>query len=292
MPRGTWSTRRFLHTPPTQTPAELKGDRRVISPKHRSNHRHRSNPRRLGAQDSRTQTYRLPSLCSEESFFLRCPPALRSHGEVHCRFFHGGLLQCCLHGRIEGCRSLLFGQQQTQSRLGRLMRVADFNNTTSSTTGTSDRRDCFAASRATRRQRSTRAGAAWTRCFSLRRAVIGINLSAPSSVAFSMIHSMRSNLKIESKSVTGSAGLRFHLGDQRKSHRVSTDPGNDSTPYAIPRHHVTLHAGLRTQHPNQVSRLLPLERSGAVVPVVGNPPPSRHRSTVSSERCHGPVPLW
>src|ERR1700723_1995828 len=77
--------------------------------------------------------------------------------------------------------------------------------------------------------------------------------------------------------------LRFYLRDQREPHGVPTDTGDDGTPHAITRDHVTLHAGLRTQHANQVSRLLSLERSAAVVPVVGNPPPSRHRSTVSSE---------
>src|ERR1700753_2840041 len=71
--------------------------------------------------------------------------------------------------------------------------------------------------------------------------------------------------------------LSFHFSEQRELHRISTDSRYDSAPYATPRHHVTFHAGLRTQHSNQVLCLFALERSAAVVPIIGNPPSSRHR---------------
>ena len=72
--------------------------------------------------------------------------------------------------------------------------------------GTSDRRDCCDASRAIRRHRSTRFIAACARCLSVLLAITGTIAATPSSVAFSIAHSMWSNLKIDITSVTGIAG--------------------------------------------------------------------------------------
>src|SRR6201992_4166601 len=46
--------------------------------------------------------------------------------------------------------------------------------------------------------------------------------------------------------------LSFHFSEQRELHRISTDSRYDSAPYAIPRHHVTFHAGFSAQPPDQV----------------------------------------
>src|ERR1700678_1617471 len=77
--------------------------------------------------------------------------------------------------------------------------------------------------------------------------------------------------------------LCFYLREQRKAHRISTDPGNDGTPHPVPRNHVTFHAGLRAQHSNQVSCLLAPKGSAGVIPFIGNPPSSRHSATASSK---------
>ncbi len=60
--------------------------------------------------------------------------------------------------------------------------------------GMRTRRDCWLLSRATRAQRSLRFAEASKRPFSVRAASTGRMRSTPSSVAFSMIHSKRSNL--------------------------------------------------------------------------------------------------
>ena len=67
-------------------------------------------------------------------------------------------------------------------------------------TGTA-RRDCSAACSASRFQRSARFTDAEARCVSVRRAITGTIFETPSSVAFSIAHSMRSNLKMESSRV-------------------------------------------------------------------------------------------
>ena len=79
----------------------------------------------------------------------------------------------------------------------RRMRVGDFScsracfrGVGSMMSGISVRRDCLLASRAMRRQRSDRLRADWARCFSVRRARMGVMRAMPSSVAFSMAHSM------------------------------------------------------------------------------------------------------
>src|ERR1700722_1399217 len=77
--------------------------------------------------------------------------------------------------------------------------------------------------------------------------------------------------------------LCFYLRQQRKAHRISSDPGNDGTPHPVPRNHLALHPGLRAQHTNQVCRLLTLEGSAGLVPFVGDPSSSRHGATVSSK---------
>ena len=69
------------------------------------------------------------------------------------------------------------------------------------------RRDCSDASRAMRRQRSTRFSAAIARCFSVRRAITGTIVVTFSSVHFSIAHSMRSNLKIASNRAIGAPSL-------------------------------------------------------------------------------------
>ena len=95
---------------------------------------------------------------------------------------------------------------------------------------TSERRACFDASSAIRRHRSTRLAAACARCFSLRRAITGTMHSAPSSVAFSIAHSMRSNLKTESSSVTGERGISLHFGDQVEPNRIARDSRDHAVP--------------------------------------------------------------
>jgi len=79
----------------------------------------------------------------------------------------------------------------------RRIRVEDFSCSRaclsgigSAISGMSVRRDCLLASRAMRRQRSERLRADWARCFSVRRARMGVIRAMPSSVAFSMAHSM------------------------------------------------------------------------------------------------------
>jgi hypothetical protein len=60
--------------------------------------------------------------------------------------------------------------------------------------GGAARRDCSDACRAMRCQRSTRFAEAAARCESVRRAITGTIRETPSSVHFSIAHSMRSNL--------------------------------------------------------------------------------------------------
>ena len=74
--------------------------------------------------------------------------------------------------------------------------------TGSSTSGTDTRLDCSDAWLTSRRQRPTRFAAELARCFSVRPASTGIILATPSSVHFSIAHSMRSNLKMEIATVT------------------------------------------------------------------------------------------
>ena len=68
------------------------------------------------------------------------------------------------------------------------------------------RRDCWLLSRAIRTQRSMRFRAASASPFSLRTASTGRIRSTPSSVAFSIIHSKRSNLKRAAQRVMGTGG--------------------------------------------------------------------------------------
>ena len=80
--------------------------------------------------------------------------------------------------------------------------------------GICTRRDCWLLSRAIRAHRSLRLRDASNRPFSVRVASTGRMRSTPSSVAFSIIHSKRSNLMSAAQSVirtgSGTAGDRLH----------------------------------------------------------------------------------
>ena len=84
-----------------------------------------------------------------------------------------------------------------------------FNADAAEISGGRARRDCSDASRAIRRQRSTRLPAAAARCASVRRATSGTMPATPNSVSFSIAHSMRSNFITESNTVIcGAEGAR------------------------------------------------------------------------------------
>src|SRR5580692_3495176 len=90
-----------------------------------------------------------------------------------------------------------------------------------STLGGAARRDCCEASRAIRRQRSTRFPAASARCFSVRRAMTGTIVATFSSVHFSIAHSMRSNLKIANSNVIGATAFELISAPSVNSTRSS-----------------------------------------------------------------------
>src|SRR5579884_2995413 len=80
-------------------------------------------------------------------------------------------------------------------------RGSSANRTGAAIAGSVARRDCSLASRAIRRHLSTRFPAAISSPFSLRSAITGTIDSTPSSVAFSISHSKRSNFMSAAKSV-------------------------------------------------------------------------------------------
>src|ERR1700739_737658 len=81
----------------------------------------------------------------------------------------------------------------------------------------------------------------------------------------------------------GHPGLRLDLGDEIEPHfRLSTlaavrDRSDHGVVHLAPRNHVRLHSRLRAQHSNHVLRLRSFERGSGFIPILGNPPASRHR---------------
>ena len=107
-----------------------------------------------------------------------------------------------------------------------LVRGLDLRGVGLAISGMVVRRDCLLASRAMRRQRSARLRADWARCFSVRRARIGVIFAMPSSVAFSMAHSMWSNLKTARRRWSGRAASDSSSSWRVKRTSVFGDAGD------------------------------------------------------------------
>ena len=158
------------------------------------------------------------------------------------------------------------------------------NRVGSPISGRSLRRDCLAASRARRRQRSARFAAAWARCLSVRSATIGTIRPQPSSTAFSMAHSIRSNLKTLSSRVTGSCGCRFQFAKECEVDAVAIDGCDAGEPGAAAGDNVKLHAWLGAEHTAEMLGLIAVQGRGALVPCVCDPAAARHEQTLPCEK--------
>jgi hypothetical protein len=103
--------------------------------------------------------------------------------------------------------------------------MASSNLAGATISGGEARRDCSAACLARRCQRSRRLAEAAARCESVRLAITGTIRETPSSVHFSIAHSMRSNLNIASRSVI-SAGCASEISSAKSN---STLPSTTDT---------------------------------------------------------------
>ena len=240
-------------------------------------YRQRRDGRGFGSQDGLAQRGRIPSRLSNTcNSSAAHPPSGPIASANDCASGRASRISPSCASRSDSAKTI---------RNSAVKSSAAASLTGSAISGGATRRDCSEASRAMRRQRSTRFAAAKARCFSVRRAITGTIVVTFNSVHFSIAHSMRSNLNTANSSVIGAAATSRDFLAKHELHPLLRDTGHGCAPHYLAARHFKLLPHARPQRARQMCRVIASQRGAVIRNFIGNPAASGHR--VQQQQAYG-----